>query len=85
VNDEKLRRKKEKLAAPARYYGGTGTIHETQELDVEVHNGRVVAVWFRCQALPFRQAVVDAHRAATIQGGPLPRLTGVEVLDDIPR
>lgn len=83
MNASKRLRKKNKLAAPGRFYGGTGTIHETQTLDVEVHEGRVIAVWFRCQALPFHAVDIDALRAAEIADIPVPRLTGVELLDDI--
>jgi hypothetical protein len=40
-----------------RYYGGWGTIHGTDSLDIVVNEfGSVVAVWFRCQQLPFRQS-----------------------------
>lgn len=44
---------------------GHKTIHGTQHLDVEIDKkGRVVSVWFRCAALPFRVTVVDKERAA---------------------
>lgn len=46
-----------------RYYGGNMTLHRTGCLDVETHNGKVVAVWFRCCPLPFKQAEVGEHRA----------------------
>ena len=75
---------KQELASPARYYGGIGTIHNNTELDVETDIvGRVVAVWFRCQMLPFNSTRVDAHRAREMREAQanLPRLTGVEVLD----
>lgn len=69
-------------ATDSRYYGDGGTIHGTQYLDVEVHDGRVVAVWFRCQQLPFVQRDVGADRAMTMDiMSNLPRLTGVEVHD----
>lgn len=45
---------KQVLADPDRYYGDGGTIHGTTHLDVEMQDGKVVAVWFRCQVLPFR-------------------------------
>ena len=46
-------------------YGHDGTIHGTQHLHVEVDKkGRVVAVWFRCCALPFEVNVADRVRAA---------------------
>lgn len=65
-----------------RYYGGDGTIHATRHLDVEVCDGRVVAVWFRCQMLPFRQRDVESQRAAEMTGVDDPcDLIGVEVLD----
>lgn len=75
---------KQALAAPSRYYGDGGTWHTTTRLDVEVdEHGRVVAVWYRCQMLPFRQSTVSHERAAEMDAaGPVPvKLTGVEVLD----
>ena len=62
----------------ARYYGGAGTIHGTNHLDVMVEDGVVKAVWFRCQLLPFEQ-----HQAREWDGEvtELPKLTGVEVED----
>lgn len=51
-------------AQGGRFYGDGGTIHHSSEVDVETHDGKVVAVWFRCQPLPFRQARVRAERAA---------------------
>ena len=64
----------------AHYYGSGGTIHQTGHIDVEVHNGVVVAVWFRCCPLPFRQADVLEHRAQDMKRMyPLKMiLTGVE-------
>src|SRR4030095_14529065 len=45
-------------------YGDNRTIHQTQYLDIETdRRGGVVAVWFRCMSLPFRQTVVDENRA----------------------
>lgn len=79
------RRRKQRLAAPARYYGGGGTWQDSDVLDVETRNGVVVAVWFRCQILPFRQAEIDADRAVAMQACPATvRMTGVEVLDPAP-
>jgi hypothetical protein len=75
---------KQSLAAPARYYGEGGTLHGTTELDVETDaTGRVVAVWYRCQMLPFKQRTVDDERAISMdQAGAVPvQITGVEVLD----
>lgn len=52
-----------------RNYGGTRTIHRTGWLDVEVDShGQVVAVWFRCLALPFKQSNVDTRRAGEMRG-----------------
>lgn len=56
------------LAAGEHFYGDGGTIHSNGELDVEVHSGRVVAVWFRCSTLPFRQVDVNADRARSMRG-----------------
>lgn len=73
---------KQRAAAPGRYYGDGGTIHQTTRLDVETHNGTVVAVWFRCQMLPFIQTEVNGQRAAGMESvSGLPLLTGVEVVD----
>ena len=45
-------------------YGRKNTIHKTEFLNVEVDKkGKVVAVWFRCRALPFVQSVADKNRA----------------------
>lgn len=44
-------------------YGHNGTIHGTQYLDIEVRNGEVVAVWFRCCMLPFKQCDASSSRA----------------------
>ena len=67
-----------------RYYGGARTIHGTRHLSVETHHGTVVAVWFRCQRLPFAQAEVDGARATEMESAhpdELPRLEGVKVTD----
>ncbi len=49
-------------------YGYTGTIHQTTELDVELGpDGSVVAVWFRCMALPFRVTKATDQRAAEME------------------
>lgn len=66
-------------------YGHGKTIHQTQELDIEVdENGKVVAVWFRCIALPFKQMNVDNERAWEMErlyiiDGKIPKLLAVEV------
>jgi len=75
---------KQALAAPARYYGEGGTLRGTTELDVETDaTGRVVAVWYRCQMLPFRQRTVADERAIQMDEdrARLPAITGVELLD----
>ena len=77
-------RQKQMLASPSRYYGDGGTIHGSTDLDVEVRDGKVVAVWFRCQMLPFRQCDVSATRAESMVRSyeyPKVSLTGVEVRD----
>jgi hypothetical protein len=62
----KKKRIAEKVKVPAgtRYYGSDMTIHSGGEVDVEVDSdGKVVAVWFRCQPLPFDQRMVQELRA----------------------
>jgi hypothetical protein len=73
---------KQELAAPSRFYGDDGTIHHTTVLDVETYNGEVVSVWFRCQAIEFRQYEVDENIADTMRRYPAPKITGVQVSDD---
>lgn len=71
-------------AAPSRYYGDGGTIHSDGHLSVEVHYGRVVAVWFRCAALPFKVSYVGEQRAREMERmgeWTPPVLTGVHLLD----
>lgn len=46
-----------------RFYGDGGTIHGTTHVDVETRDGHVIAVWFRCTALPFIETAVDSDRA----------------------
>lgn len=46
-----------------RFYGNGGRVHRTGHLDIEVLDGKVVSVWFRCQPLPFKQCDVDVVRA----------------------
>lgn len=65
-----------------RYYGDGNTIHGTLHLDVEVRRGEVVAVWFRCQPLPFKQRDVDVQRAIGMKQmyeGTKTELHGVDV------
>lgn len=71
---------KQELAAPARYYGDGGTIHDDTVIDVVTRNGVVTEVWFRCQMLAFRQDDVGEYRHEIVQGAPI---IGVEVLDRV--
>lgn len=81
MNIVKYWKKKQRLAAPSRFYGDGGTWHGTPFLHVEVHDGKVVSVWFRCQQLPFQQVNVDEARSEEMDSMTLPKITGVEVLD----
>ena len=54
---------KQELSSPSRYYGDGGTIHSTNALDIDTDaGGNVIAVWFRCQLLAFRQVRCSEHR-----------------------
>lgn len=69
-----------------RFYGRDGTIHRTAHLDVEIDaQGLVVAVWFRCQPLPFKQVNVLNQRAVDMrkmyEGHPAPAIVGVTLKD----
>lgn len=84
MNDAELHTAKSELAGAtgARYYGDGGTIHNTNHLNVETHCGTVVAVWYRCQRLPFNQSEADGYRATELERPTdLPAITGVEVID----
>lgn len=78
-----LRKQRAAALTGAAYYGDGGTIHHTGHLDVEVTPaGEVVAVWFRCRALPFEVAPADERRADEMRrmyrDDPPPPLTGIE-------
>jgi hypothetical protein len=68
-----------------RIYGDNRTIHRNESLDVEVdEDGKVVAVWFRCQALPFVQCNALPGRAEEMKRmyeHPMPRIVNVGVID----
>lgn len=59
---------KQRAAGRSRYYGDGGTIHATGTVDIEIFEGRVVSVWYRCQLLPFTERWVDEGRAAEMAG-----------------
>ena len=62
-----------------------GTIHDDQCVNIELRNGKVVAVWFRCQMIPFTADEVDEARAMELEKAqleyPLPGITGMDLLD----
>jgi len=69
-----------------RTYGHDGTIHGTKHLDVETDSqGNVVAVWFRCQLLPFNQIRTPVNRSIEMEkayaSGNIPELRAVVVKD----
>lgn len=71
----------------AHYYGDDKTIHTTKYLDIETDaGGEVVAVWFRCASLPFRQVTVDENRADQMRsmyyqynGGVYPKIEAIKL------
>lgn len=77
-----------KAAFPGtRHYGGSGTIHQTGEVNVEIRHGDVVSVWYRCQLLPFTVSHVDGARAYSMNEAykePLPTIAGMELVDPEP-
>ena len=80
---KKLKRKlRDRLLGEGpRFYGGDQTIHGNDSLDVEVDkNGRVVAVWFRCSIVPFRQHDVDDHRAKAMTRAASEPVPGIEAI-----
>ena len=82
------RRKKGFVAGTAevpRVYGNDKTWHQTEQVNVEIHNGVVVAVWFRCTPLPFDVSDTDKNRAVEMTRmygeGNIPGLVAVELID----
>jgi hypothetical protein len=72
-------RRKSKRPINERVYGHDATIHQNESLDVEVDkDGNVVAVWFRCQPLPFRQSDATDTRADEMR-----RMYGDDLGDDL--
>ena len=50
-------------------YGDNRTIHGTKHLDIETDSkGKVVAVWFRCMTLPFKQSYASKERVKEMAG-----------------
>lgn len=66
------------------FYGGDGTIHGSELLNVEIYKGKVVAVWFRCLRLPFDQTEVDKSRRDSMldDSNHLPSIIGIELKDE---
>jgi hypothetical protein len=63
-----------------RFYGDGGTIHGTGHLDVETDiEGNVLAVWFRCQPLPYKQVVVGLSRSREMLSMGNPRKGGTSL------
>lgn len=74
--------RKQAVHAPDRFYGSGGTIHPTEHLDVEVCDGLVVGVWFRCQQLPYQVTRVQRDEVPVhFRAEQLPKLKGVVVRD----
>jgi hypothetical protein len=74
------RKQKEEISV----YGHNKTIHGTTHLDIELDKeGNVVAVWFRCMPLPFRQHSTNDERAEQMRlmyREPVPLLVAVELI-----
>ena len=70
------------IVKETRFYGGDGTIHNTNYVDVETFNGQVVSVWFRCSMLRFKQTEVNKSRAESMISVEckdlLPAINGIE-------
>ena len=69
----------------SREYGWSDTIHRNGEVNVETDdNGVVVAVWFRCQPLPFTQSNHGEQRAADMRRmyeRPMPQILAISLED----
>jgi hypothetical protein len=69
------------FAEPLFLYGGNQTLTQKGHLDVDIHDRRVDAVWFRGVQLPFITREIDDERAranrALAGEGPLDRIAGI--------
>lgn len=64
----------------SRTYGWNGTVHASELLNIQLGpDGKPIAVWFRCQMLPFDVSHVNQPRGVENQS--LPRIMAVEVID----
>ena len=68
-------------------YGHKGTIHQTGYVDVELApEGHVVAVWFRCHPLPFKQTKDGLDRAVDMErmykNGYFPPIEAIEFTEE---
>lgn len=59
---------------------GEHTIHSTGHLDVEVDDeGNVIAIWYRCITLPFRQVNISNERKLSLSNSmPDISITGID-------
>lgn len=68
-----------------RFYGDGGTWHQTTDINVEIHEGKVVGVWFRCQSLPFTESDYGKARAEELKqmykDHPPPKIHGLKLED----
>lgn len=67
------------------FYGGDNTIHQTGEVNVQLDkHGNVVAVWFRCQMLPFTQRTVTGDYEEGLRSMDMTKLARIKgiVFDD---
>lgn len=77
------------LTENQRFYGRDGTIHRTGEVNIELdpQTHQVVAVWFRCQPLPFTQSVASTDRAREMttmyRKQEMPEIVGVTLKDKL--
>lgn len=70
----------------SRSYGWSDTIHSDKVINVETDDkGNVVAVWFRCQPLPFTQSNHGEQRAEEMRGmyenHPMPKILAIDLED----
>jgi hypothetical protein len=72
------RRKPQHRSLDEWVYGDGNTIHSTGHLDVGVNaDGEVVAVWYRCMLLPFKQYDADGSPSVGRGNPGTHRISGV--------
>lgn len=66
-----------------RRYGDNNTIHDTNHIDISLdEKGNVVAIWFRCQMLPFVVSKFPTNPKGYPSNKYLPKIQAIILQDE---